>query len=150
MGVSLKRMNTKRIVLFQGAFEIINVGHIKAFALAKSHGDYLIVAINSNALLADYKKRKAVLPWSHKKEIIEAIRSVDKVIVARHFSPMGLLRKYKPAVYIIGSEWIESKAKEIAYVKSYGGRIEISPRFRGVVPTSEIKRRLLAEAKAGL
>lgn len=144
------RMKTKTIVLFQGAFEIVNVGHVKAFALAKSFGDYLIVAVNNNPLLKDYKKRQAVLPWSHKKQIVASNRHVDKVVEAKHFSPMGLLRKYKPAVYVIGSEWIPSKLKEIAYVKSYGGRIEISPRFRGVIPTSEIKRRLLAEAKAGL
>jgi cytidyltransferase-like protein len=143
-------MKNKKIVLFQGAFDIINYGHVRAFEFAKKHGDYLIVAVNSNALLEKYKGRAAVLPWSHKAKIIGSFRMVDKVVVARYFSPMALLRKYRPAVYVIGSEWIESKAKEIAYVKSYGGKIAISPRFRGVIPTSEIKRRLLAEAKAVL
>lgn len=134
-------------VLFQGAFEIINVGHVKAFEFAKSQGDYLIVAVNTNALLRKYKGRDAVLPWIHKKKIIESLRTVDKVVPARSFSPMGLLRKHRPDVFVIGSEWIETKTREIEFVKSYGGRIAISPRFRGVVPTSEIKRRLLAEAQ---
>ena len=140
-------MKTKKTVLFQGAFDIINYGHVRAFEFAKKQGDYLIVAVNSNALLRKYKGREAVLPWSHKEKIIKSFRMVDKVIMARHFSPIGILREYRPDVYVVGSEWVESKFREIAYVKSYGGTIAVSPRFRGVVPTSEIKRRLLAEAQ---
>lgn len=152
MGIdpTLKRKDRMKLVLFQGAFEIINVGHIKAFEFAKKQGDYLLVAVNTNRLLKKYKGRDAVLPWIHKKRIIESLRTVDKVVPAKRFSPMGLLRKHRPAVYVIGSEWVDSKKDEIAFVKSYGGRIAISPRFRGIVPTSEIKRRLLDEARAGV
>lgn len=135
------------LVLFQGTFEIINYGHIRAFKRARSEGSKLIVALNTNKLVRSYKKREPVLPWTQKAEIIRSVRYVDQVIPAHSFSPMTLLKKYRPAVYIIGDEWIESKAQEIAFVKSYGGRIVITPRYKGVVPTSEIKRRLLEEAQ---
>lgn len=136
------------IVFFQGAFEIINYGHVKAFKRAKSEGDYLIVGLNTNKLLEAYKKRKAVLPWKHKAEIIRACRWVDRVIPVYSFSPLALLKKIQPKVYILGDEWIESKTEEIAYMKSIGGRIVITPRYAGVVSTSEIKRRLLEEARS--
>lgn len=136
-----------KTVLFQGAFEIINYGHIRAFKHAKAYGDYLIVALNTNRLLREYKGRKAVLPWSHKAYIIRSIRYVDKVVPADTFSPMPLIKKYRPDVYVCGSEWVDTHKKEIAFVRSYGGKMVVSPRFNGVVPTSEIKRRLLAEAK---
>lgn len=137
----------KNIVLLQGAFDIINAGHVRVFEFAKRQGDHLIVAVNTNKLLREYKGRDAVLPWLQKKRIISAIRFVDRVIPARHFSPFGLLRHYRPDVFVCGSEWVHAHLAEIAYVKSYGGRVVISPRFRGVVPTSEIKRRLLEEAQ---
>lgn len=140
-------MKKPRIVLFQGAFEIINYGHVRAFRRSKGEGDYLIVALNTNRLLEAYKKRKAVLPWAHKAAIIRAIRYVDEVVPAHTFSAMPLLRRLRPAVYMLGDEWIDTKAEEIAFMESIGGRVVILPRYSGVVPTSEIKRRLLAEEK---
>lgn len=138
----------KKVVLLQGAFDIINWGHIKAFQRAKAEGDYLIVALNSNELVKAYKGRDAVLPWDQKKFIIESCIFVDKVVKAVDFSPLKLLKKYKVDVYVLTKEWEQTKQEEIAYIKKSGGRISWSPRFKGVVPTSKIKEILLAEAKA--
>ena len=140
---------TGKIVLIQGAFDIINWGHIKAFALAKSHGDYLIVALNSNELIKKYKGREAVLPWYQKKFILESCIYVDKVVKATDFSPINLLKKFKVDVYVLTREWTDTKDKEIAYMKSKGGQVKYSPRFKGVVPTSTIKKILLQEALEG-
>jgi glycerol-3-phosphate cytidylyltransferase len=136
-----------KIVLFQGAWEIINYGHVRAFERAKKQGDYLIVALNTNRLLEKYKGRKAVLPWYQKKRIIESIKWVDKVIPAHNFSPLELLKKHNVDVYVLTKEWEESKKEEIAYMKAKGGKVSFSPRYAGVVCTSEIKRRLLQEEK---
>lgn len=137
----------KRIVLFQGAWEIINMGHVKSFRRAKQLGDVLILALNTNALLKRYKGRDAVLPWSHKKTILEAIKWVDKVVPAHSFSPMSLLKKYDVDVYVLTKEWEQYHPEEIAYMNKKGGKVFFSRRYAGVVPTSEIKARLLAEAK---
>ncbi len=138
-----------KIVLLQGAFDIINWGHIKAFQRAKAQGDYLIVALNSNDLIRQYKGRSAVLPWYQKKFIIESCVFVDKVVRATDFSPLDLLKRYKVDVYVLTREWTDTKAKEIAYMKSKGGKVVWSPRFKGVVATSMIKDRLLREHLAG-
>lgn len=139
----------KRIVLLQGAFEILNYGHVRAFKRAKSLGDVLIIALNTNALLRKYKKREPVLPWRHKKVILESIKWVDKVIPAHNASPLSLLKKHKVDVFVLTREWEKSHPDSIAYMKAKGGKVSFSPRYAGVVPTSEIKRRLLAEAKHG-
>jgi glycerol-3-phosphate cytidylyltransferase len=137
----------RKIVLIQGAFDIINWGHIKAFQRAKSLGDYLIVALNSNELIKKYKGRDAVLPWYQKKFIIESCKFVDKVVISEKFSPLDLLKKYKVDVYVLTNEWKETKSEEIAYMKAKGGKVSFSPRFKGVVPTSKIKEILLKEAQ---
>ena len=131
-------------VLVQGAFDILNYGHVETFRFAKSHGDFLIVALNSNSLIKDYKNRQAVMPWWHKKRIIESIRYVDKVVKADDFSPLKLLKKHKIDVYITTEEWVNTKAKEMDYMRESGGITVISPRMKGV-STTKIKERLLKE-----
>ena len=73
--------NKQRVVLLQGSFDIINWGHIRAFERAKSLGDFLIIALNSNPLFRSYKG-VPVLPYYQKKFIIESCRFVDKVVKA--------------------------------------------------------------------
>jgi len=131
-------------VLLQGAFDIMNYGHIRAFRFARAQGDYLIVALNTNELIRAYKGREPVMPWSHKRSIIEACRYVDKVVPAREFSPLKLLKRFQVDVYVLSYEWEHTKAAEIAYMKQKGGRICFSRRFEGV-STSAIKATLLKE-----
>jgi glycerol-3-phosphate cytidylyltransferase len=131
-------------VLIQGAFDILNYGHIRAFKFAKAQGDYLIVALNTNELIRDYKSREAVVPWSQKRRIIEACRYVDRVVPAREFSPLKLLKRYRVDVYVLSYEWEHTKAAEIAFMKQKGGRVCFSRRFHGV-STSAIKAMLLKE-----
>ncbi len=138
-----------KMVLIQGAFEILNYGHVRALKRARSLGDYLIVALNTNRLLKAYKKKDAVLPWRHKKVILEALRWVDKVVPAHNFSPLKLLKKHNVSVYVLTREWEATKTEEIAYMKAKGGKVSFSPRYKGVVATSDIKRILLNESKQG-
>ncbi len=139
----------KRIVLFQGAWEILNYGHVRAFERAKKEGDWLIVALNTNKLLKKYKGRDAVLPWYQKKRILESIRWIDQVVPAHDASPLSLLKKHDADVFVLTREWESSHADSIAYMKAKGGKVFFSRRYAGVVPTSEIKKRLLEEARQG-
>ena len=141
-----KDLKKHKVVLIQGAFDIINWGHIKAFQKAKALGDFLIVALNSNELLEVYKGRKAVLPWYQKKFIIESCVYVNRVVKATEFSPLKLLKHHDVDVYVLSHEWEETKKEEIAYMKAKGGQVVFSPRFKGVVPTSKIKQILVEEA----
>ena len=84
------------------------------------------------------------MPWSHKRSIIEACRYVDRVVPAREFSPLKLLKRYRVDVYVLSYEWEHTKAAEIAFMKQKGGRVCFSRRFRGV-STSAIKATLLKE-----
>lgn len=138
-----------KTVFIQGAFEILNAGHVRVFKQCKRQGDYLIVALNTNKLLKKYKGRDAVLPWKEKKEIIEAIRWVDKVVPAHSFSPLKLLKKHKVKVYCYSKEWEKTKSEEIAYMKGKGGKNFVTTDFK-VVRTRQIKKTLLNEAKAGV
>ena len=145
----MSKSSKVRIVLFQGAFDILNWGHVKALRAAKAQGDYLIVALNSNELIEKYKGYPAVLPWYQKKFIMESCRYVDKVVKATRFSPLNLLKRYNVDVYCVAREWKETKKEEIAYMKAKGRRVVYFPRFSKVVSSGDIKKRLLEEANGG-
>lgn len=134
----------RRVVLIQGAFEILNYGHVRAFEFARAQGDWLIVALNSNKLICSYKGRVAVVPWRQKKLIIESLRMVDQVVVATKFSPLSLLKRHGVDVYVLSREWEGTKAAEVAYMRGKGGRVCFSRRFAGI-STTLIKDRLLRE-----
>lgn len=136
-------MKNKKVVLLQGAFELLNSGHVRAMRLAKAQGDFLIVAVNTPDLIQDYKNRKPLLPYKDKKIIIEAVRYVDKVVPARKFSPLQLLKKYDVSVYMIAPEWLETKAEEIAYMKSKGCKIKLCHNYKNVIRSSDLRRMLL-------
>lgn len=134
-------------VLLQGAFDIINYGHVAAFqtmrALAGNDGQ-VIVAVNTDKLLKEYKNVEAVIPWWQKKIIIESIRHVDLVVPATDFSPLELLERYDIDVYCLTKEWEHTKSEEIDFMKKKNGRVYFMPRFPDVVSTSEIKRLIIA------
>ncbi len=133
----------KKVVFIQGAFELLNSGHVRAFRFAKAQGDYLIVAVNTPSLIKLYKQRKPLLSYKDKKLILESIRYIDKVVPARNFSPLKLLEKYEVDVYMIAPEWLESKTEEIAYMKSKGGKIKICHNYKNVIRSSDLRRMLV-------
>lgn len=136
-------------VLFQGTFDLLNYGHVKAFEDAKKQGDYLIVALNTDDLIRRYKKREPILPYKQREVILKAVRFIDEVIPANDFSPLELLKKHNINVYVIGSEWKASKMKEIGYMKSVGGKIFFTPEYDGVIHSSQIRRRCVQDASKG-
>lgn len=142
--------NKKTVVLLQGSFDLLNWGHCKAFELAKSYGDYLIIALNTNDLVRTFKRREPVLPWYQKAYMIRSNKFVDKVVKAEAFSPLELLKKYDVDVYCITHEWESTKKIEIKYMSHKpGGQMKFLPRFKGVVCTSDIKKILLKEYQEG-
>lgn len=137
-----------KVVLLQGAFEILNAGHVQVFRRCREQGDYLIVALNTNRLLKKYKNRDAVLPWAQKKLILEAIRWIDKVVPAHEPATSALLQKHKVDVYCLSREWESDHRAEIDYMRSKGKEVFFTHDYK-VVRTRNIKAALLKEAQHG-
>ena len=68
-----------KIVVVSGGFDPLHSGHLAYFEDARSYGDRLVVALNSDAWL-EKKKGKTFMPFMERKLILEALRSVDEVI----------------------------------------------------------------------
>lgn len=136
-----------RVWLIQWAFDIIHAWHARTLQYAKRYCDELIVALNTPEFIPQYKDSVPVQSYKNKKEILESIKYVDKVVPIDLFSPQELLEKYWVDVYIVWSEWVESHPKEIEWIQSKWWKVVVSPRWKWIKSTSQIKQDILNSKK---
>lgn len=96
----------KKIIGFTaGAFDMFHVGHLNLIKNAKARCDYLIVGVNTDELIADYKHKKAVVPLEERLQIVEAIKYVDEVIPVDTLDKEQMWQRKKFDVVFIGDDW---------------------------------------------
>ena len=97
------------VVAVSGGFDPIHVGHVRLFKAAKALGDELVIIMNNDVWLAA-KKGKSFMPEDERKEIIESLECVDKVLITHHkegFTDRSVaaeLRELKPDVFANGGD----------------------------------------------
>lgn len=92
-------------VLTYGTFDLLHYGHIRLLKRARALGDYLIVALSTDAFNA-VKHKDAYHDYATRKEILEAIRYVDLVIPEENWEQKrNDVREYKVDVVVMGSDW---------------------------------------------
>ena len=73
-------MNKKIIGYTCGSFDLFHIGHLNILKKAKKQCDYLIVGLNSDETMIRCKNKAPIIPFSERKQILEAIKYVDEVI----------------------------------------------------------------------
>jgi glycerol-3-phosphate cytidylyltransferase len=106
-------VKSKVVVAVCGGFDPIHVGHIKHFRDAKKLGDILVVMLNTDDWLMK-KKGYIFMPFEERKEIIESIRYVDKVIpvIDANGSVAKTLEQLKPDIFAKGGDRTIDKIPE--------------------------------------
>ena len=117
-----------KIVFVNGCFDVLHPGHIKLFQYAKSLGDYLIVAIESDEKVAlDKGPDRPIFSLEDRKLILESIKGID--IVHTFDSREGLenlLECIRPDILVVGSDWKNGivvgreYAKEVRFFERQG------------------------------
>ncbi|HKP83884.1 MAG TPA: adenylyltransferase/cytidyltransferase family protein [Pyrinomonadaceae bacterium] len=136
------RENGARIVLANGCFDVLHVGHVRYLAGARELGDVLIVGINSDEQVAVQKgPGRPVLPAEERAEILAALESVTYVTIFNEPTVEQLLLTLKPDVHAKGTDYTTDTVPERNVVRSYGGQVAIvgDPKDHS---TSEIISRL--------
>lgn len=98
-------MKKYKIGFTQGTFDTLHYGHINLLKNAKEHCDYLIVGVNSDALVQSYKNTDTVIKTLDRVEIVKAIKYVDKVIITETLDKNIHLKNLKYNVIFIGDDW---------------------------------------------
>lgn len=120
------RGERKRIVLANGCFDLLHVGHIRYLRAARRLGDVLFVGVNSDAAVTRLKgPGRPVMPLAERLEILEALRDVDHVVVFDEDTADRLVLSLRPDVHAKGTDYTPGTVPEAATVASVGGRVAV-------------------------
>ncbi len=135
------RGENKTIVATNGCFDILHVGHVRYLKKAKSFGDVLIVALNSDKSVKNIKgENRPINNENDRAEILSALKSVDYVVLFDENSPIDLLLEIKPDVYTKGADYTTETLPEAKAIISAGVRIEFITFVEGKSTTSIIEK----------
>jgi len=136
------RQQGRRIVLANGAFDLLHVGHVRYLQGAAAEGDVLVVAVNSDHSVRLSKgPDRPVVPEAERAELIAALSVVDHVVLFDDKTVEGILRALRPDVHAKGTDYTADSVPEAALVRSLGGEVRIvgDPKDHS---TTEMIRRL--------
>ena len=128
--------NGKRIVLTNGCFDLLHVGHIKLLSASKQLGDVLIVALDDDESVKQLKgSGRPIINENERLRIISALDSVDYVIVFSSHELNEVIEAIRPAVLTKGSNYGTEAIRGREIVERYGGRVEIIPLTENISST---------------
>ncbi len=142
--VKLWRRAGDRIVLANGNFDLLHVGHVRYLRGAKELGGKLIVAINSDESVRKLKgEGRPVMPAEERAEIVAALGDVDAVVIFPELDVRALIREIRPDIQAKGTDYTADSVPERDAMEEHGGRVAIvgDPKNHS---TSEILHRWLA------
>jgi len=131
----------KRIVFTNGCFDLLHLGHVTYLDRAKSKGDLLIVAVNSDRSVRMLKgKERPLVPQSDRARVLAGLASVDYVTIFDEPTPLSLIRAIEPDILVKGADWKKGNIIGSDVVQRQGGKVVTIPVVKGVSTTKIIKR----------
>ena len=134
------RSEGRTIVLTNGHFDLLHVGHLRYLQAAADLGDVLIVAVNDDAMTSQRKgEGRPVLPEDERAELLAGFECVDYVTIFSEPTASRVVELVQPDVYVKGGDYGQggTPLPEAPIVESLGGRVVILPLVEGR-STSEI------------
>jgi rfaE bifunctional protein nucleotidyltransferase chain/domain len=114
------------IILANGCFDLLHVGHVRYLRAAKALGGRLIVAINSDDSVHALKgEGRPLMPAQERAEILSAFEDVDAVVIFRERDVRALVREIRPDIQAKGTDYTADSVPERDVVVECGGRVEI-------------------------
>lgn len=126
-----------------GAFDMFHIGHLNLIRQAKQYCDILVVGVNSDQLIMDYKNNRTVICENERRDIVESIRDVDKAVIVSTLDKREAWKKYKFDVLFIGDDWKGSDRwnETEEYMRQLGVDVIYLSRTKGISST-EIREKL--------
>ena len=117
----------KKVVLANGCFDILHVGHLRYLEDARKLGNVLVVAVNSDKSMRSIKDPgRPILSENERVSLVSALRSVDHVVLFDEPDVSHVLEVLRPAVHAKGADYTEQTVPERDKVLAYGGEVCIT------------------------
>jgi D-glycero-beta-D-manno-heptose 1-phosphate adenylyltransferase len=137
------RMGGRKLVVTNGCFDLLHLGHVTYLERARNEGDALLVGVNGDSAVRQLKgPDRPVNPEQDRAGVLAALQSVDGVCVFAERTAARFLAEAQPDIYVKGGDYtIETlNAEERRIVERAGGRIVIIPLVPGKSTTGLLKK----------
>lgn len=136
--------SNNRTVLTNGCFDILHLGHIRYLQKAKTLGDLLIVAINTDDSVKRLKgEKRPILPWIERAEVVAALECVDYVLPIIATDAAYIVKALRPTIYVKGGDYQNIENTEEAKAAREVGSIVCTVPSDIDRSTSDIVQRIL-------
>lgn len=135
-----KKKNNK-IIFTNGCFDLLHPGHLMILKKAKSLGDLLVVALNSDSSVKRLKgSSRPLITQDERANIISSLDCVDYVTIFPEDTPIKTIKQINPDIIVKGGDYTKKQVVGKEYVESYGGRVVIIPVLENFSTTSLVDK----------
>jgi len=140
--VTARRRLGNRIVLTNGCFDLLHVGHVNYLQQAAREGDCLIVAVNSDASVRLLGKGsdRPIFSQEQRATMLAALEAVDYVTVFDELTPHAVLARLKPDLLVKGGTYAPHEIVGRELVESYGGQVKAVGEISGLSTTRVLEK----------
>jgi glycerol-3-phosphate cytidylyltransferase len=110
------RSDRMRVVYTSGTFDLFHIGHLNIIRRSRALGDYLIVGVSTDELVASYKVRPPIVPYDDRAEIIRSLRFVHAVEKQERLFDYELMLSMGVNVMTIGSDWKDKRHPNLDHI----------------------------------
>lgn len=129
------------VVTTNGCFDILHIGHLRYLKKAKSLGDVLVVALNSDSSTKALKgETRPINTQNDRAELLANLNCVDIVVIFDETSPEKLLVEIAPDIHTKGADYTIETLPEAKAIMQAGGRIEFIDFVEGKSTTNVISK----------
>lgn len=150
--VAARRKLNQRVVLTNGCFDVLHIGHVSYLQQAAEEGDCLIVAINSDDSVRQLDKApdRPIFRQEQRAAMLAALEAVDYVVIFEEATPHNLLGQLKPDLLVKGGTYSHKEIVGWELVESYGGQVKPLGEVPGMSTTAILKQLRGEQAPATL
>jgi rfaE bifunctional protein nucleotidyltransferase chain/domain len=146
--VERRRKEGQRIAFTNGCFDILHAGHVRYLKEARETGDFLILALNSDASVRAIKgDKRPIVPQGERAEVVASLEAVDYVVLFDETTPLRLIEYLRPDCLVKGADWRAENIVGGEAVRSWGGRVVLIPFVEGASTTNIVEKVLRVYGK---
>lgn len=138
------RQAGKRIVLTNGIFDLLHLGHAVYLEQARAMGDALFVGVNDDGSASSLKGRdRPLVPAQERAALLTHLRWVDCVVIFPDLTADALLERIRPDVYVKGGDYDLESLPEVHVARAVGAEVRFVPLVPGRSTTNLLRRILV-------
>ncbi|MCX5635008.1 MAG: D-glycero-beta-D-manno-heptose 1-phosphate adenylyltransferase, partial [Planctomycetota bacterium] len=135
------RRQKETVVFTNGCFDVVHRGHIEFLKFCKSHGNILVLGLNSDNSVKILKgPERPINNQFDRAAVLAALETVDYVTIFDEPDPLNLVKNVKPDVLVKGQDWADKGVIGREFVESRGGKVVLAPLVEGKSSTATIEK----------